>query len=64
MVDTMKKYRRDSPSGVFTHLDRRDAPHPMGSGHPEGHGEYKLSRKTLLVFLIILLYGFALHNKS
>ena len=31
MVDKIKKYRRDSPSGVFAHLGRRDLPQPTAS---------------------------------
>ena len=38
-VDKIKKHHRDSPSVVFTHLGRRDAPHPTGSVHPDGQGE-------------------------
>ena len=33
-VDKIKKYLRDSPSGVFTDLGRRDSPHPTGSVNP------------------------------
>ena len=39
MVDKIKKYRRDSPLGVFTDLGRRDVPQPMASAHPDGLGQ-------------------------
>ena len=35
-VDKIKKYRRDSPSGVFTDLGRRDLPQSMASVNPDG----------------------------
>ena len=34
-VDKIKKYRRDSPSGVFTHLARRELRRPTGSVIPD-----------------------------
>ena len=37
-VDKIKKYHRDIPRDSFTHLGHRDAPHPTGSGHPNGRG--------------------------
>ena len=37
-VDKIKKYRRDISRDSFTHRGRRDAPHPTGSGHPDGRG--------------------------
>ena len=54
-VDKIKKYRRDIPRDSFTHLGRRDAPHPTGSGHPDGCSVYKIPRESLSVFLIIIL---------
>ena len=38
MVDKIKKYRRDSPSGVFTDLGRRDSSQPSASANPDGGG--------------------------
>ena len=37
-VDKIKKYRRDSPSGAFTDLGRRDLPQPPASVNPDGRG--------------------------
>ena len=37
-VDKIKKYRRDSPSGDFTDLGRRDLPQPPASVNPDGRG--------------------------
>ena len=38
MVDKVKKYRRDSPLGVFPNHGRRDVPQPTASAHPDGRG--------------------------
>ena len=38
MVDKIKKYRRDSPSGVFTDLGHWDLPQPTASVNPNGGG--------------------------
>ena len=32
MVDKIKKYRRDSPLGILSHLSRGLSPHPLGLG--------------------------------
>ena len=53
-VDKIKKYRRDIPWDSFTHLGRRDSPHPTGSVNPDGRDVYKIPRESLLVFLIII----------
>ena len=37
-VDKIKKYCRDSPSGDFTDLGRRDVPQPTASVNPDGRG--------------------------
>ena len=55
MVNKIKKYRRDSPSGFCTHLGRGWPPQPPASVAIHGRGEYKIPRKSLSVFLIIIL---------
>ena len=35
-VDKIKKYHRDSPSGVFTDLGLRDSSQPRASANPDG----------------------------
>ena len=37
-VDKIKKYRRDSTSGAFTDLGRRDLTQPPASVNPDGRG--------------------------
>ena len=37
-VDKIKKFRRDSPSGVFTDLGRRYLPQPTASADTDGPG--------------------------
>ena len=39
MVDKIKKYRRDSPSGVLTAFGRWDLPQPTASVNPDSRGE-------------------------
>ena len=37
-ADKIKKYRWDSPSGVFTNLGRRDSAKPKAEANPDGQG--------------------------
>ena len=49
-VDKIKKYRRDNPLGIFTHLG-----HGLSTIH--SCGDYKFPRESLPVFLIIICVG-------
>ena len=55
-VDKIKKYRRDSPLGVFTDLGRRDSPKPQSvktpSEIPLGIPYYNTSQLLGVLFIV------------
>ena len=48
MVDKIKKYHLDSPSGVFTPLSRRDSTQPTASANPLSYHYAMLSSPIII----------------